>query len=180
LDFKGAQPDQVVHQATWGINHQFTPDVSGGFSVGGFVRDLDDSKDTNGTSGSLNLSVSSPKASFNINSAGGYRYQFFQADNLGFTLYSQTSATFTYQLQQDLSTNLRASYNYDDYKDDIPRRKDHTWGASAGLNYTFLRSFSASLRYDYRQRESNTASEYTDNRITFSIRASYLSQPKPF
>ena len=83
---------------------------------------------------------------------------------------------------EKLTTSISGFYSRDEYKERvIEDRNDDTWGGSADLNYLLLPWLSASLSYDYRQRDSSDSTDdYTDNRVTFNLVAFYLSEAKSF
>ena len=184
--------DFQVHSFTLGASHEFTPNVSGSVSAGFSLRKPKTGEDTTEPTGSFSLNTASERSSFNLAGTFGPGFQTLQASNLGYNVFFRVSAVYTYQLIENLSTSLGASYWYYDYKDtasvqdiatglEIDNRKDQTWSGSASLSYSFLTWLSGSLTYQYRQRESNVdLNDFIDNRVTLSLTAFYLSEPKQF
>ena len=114
-----------------------------------------------------------------LSGVSGYRQQFFEADNLGFSEYRRGSATVSYQPLERLTTSLGAFYQWDDYVETVPEREDDTRGTNAGLIYRVFDWLSASLRFAYRDKDSNIdENDYQDYRTTFTIEARHVGKPK--
>jgi len=182
-DYVGIREDYVVHSSSLGLSHQLTEQVSGSISGGYYVQDREQSDDTSGFIGNASLdgTFRFEKGAFTLNGSSGYRQQFFEAENLGFSKYYEASANFSYQLLERLSTTLSGFYTRDDYKEAVPDREDDTWGGSAALNCLLFHWLSGSLSYQYRQMDSSIgANDYIDNRVTLTLTASYLGKPRFF
>ncbi|MCK4487022.1 MAG: outer membrane beta-barrel protein [Desulfobacterales bacterium] len=183
FDYEGIKEDYVVHSSSLGLSHQLTEQVSGSISGGYYVQDREHSDDTSGFTGdaSLDGTFRFEKGALTLNSSTGYRQQYFEAENLGFSKYRRASATLTYRPLEKLTTSLSGSYWRDDYQETAPERKDNTWQSSAGLSYRLFRWLSGSLSYQYRQMDSSIgANDYIDNRVTLTLTASYLGKPRFF
>ena len=184
FDYEGTREDYVVHSSSLGFDHQFSEQVFGSISGGYYIQDReqsDNSDDEEGFTGTVSFSQRSEKGAFTLNGSTGYRQQFFEAENLGFSKYYQASATFSYQLLERFSTSLSGFYTRDDYKEAVPDREDDTWGGSAALNCLLFRWLSGSLSYQYRQMDSSIGTnDYVDNRVTLTLTASYLGKPRFF
>lgn len=179
LDYEGTTEDYVVHSSSLGLSHQFTEQVSGSISGGYYFLDREQSDNDDGFTGTASLSQSFEKGQLILDGSTGYRRQFYEAENLGLSKFYRASASFTYQLLERLSTTLSGSYNKDDFQERTPDREDETWGGNAALNCLLFRWLTGSLSYQYRQGDSNIdANDYTDNRVTLTLRASYLSKPR--
>ena len=182
LRFNPTQEDYVVHSGSLGLSHQFTKNTSALISGGYWKMDRDHTDNKKGFLGTVNFTQTLEKLLFALDGEAGYRQQFLEAENLGFTKYYRASATLSYQPMEKLTTVFSGFYSRDEYEERvIEDRDDDTWGGNAGLNYLLLPWLSASLSYDYRQRDSTVRSQsYTDNRVTFSLVAFYLSEAKSF
>jgi len=176
------QEDYVVHSGSLGLSHQFTRNTSALISGGYWLQDRDHADNREGFQGTVNFTQTLEKLSFALDGSTGYRQQFLEAENFGFSKYYSASATLSYQPMEKLTTSISGFYSRDEYEERvIEDRNNDTWGGSAGLNYLLLPWLSASLSYDYRQRDSSVSTEeYTDNRVTFSLVAFYLSEAKSF
>jgi hypothetical protein len=181
LDYEGGTEDYVVHTATVGLSRDFTDQMSGSISGGYYIQDPEESDDEDGFSGTVSLARSSEKSTFTLTGSTGYRVQYFEAENLGFSKFYAASATLGYQLLERLSASLSGFYTRDEYQETVPEREDKTWGGGAAFNWLLLRWLSGSFGYQYRQRDSNNAlDEYTDNRVMVTLTAFHMGQPKPF
>jgi len=181
LDYKGATEDYVVHTTTAGLSRNFTDQMSGSISGGYYVQDPDEGDDEDGYSGTVSLAQRSEKSTFTLAGSTGYRLQYFEAENLGFSKFYNASATLGYQLLERLSASLSGFYSRDEYEETAPEREDKTWGGGAAFDWLLLRWLSGSLSYQYRQRDSdNVFDEYTDNRVMLTLTAFHMGQPKPF
>ncbi len=181
FDYKGPREDYVVHTTTVGLSRDFTDQMSGSISGGYYIQDPDESDDQDGFSGAVSFTRRSEKSTLALAGSTGYRQQFYEAENLGFSKFYAASATLGYQLLERLSANLSGFYARDEYQETVTDREDKTWGGSAACKWLLLRWLSGSLSYQYRQRDStNAADEYTDNRVMLTLTAFHLGQPKPF
>ena len=173
--------DYVVHSSSLGFTHQFTEKVSASISGGYWVRDLEQSNDSDGFNGTASFIQRLERGSLTLSGSGGYRQQFVEAENLGFSKFYRTTAAFNYGLLEQLTATLSGFYSKDEFQETAVDRQDETWGGSAVLNCVLFRWLSASLSYDYRQRDSTISeNDYTDNRLTLRFVAFYLSKPEPF
>jgi len=177
-----ARDDYVVHSGSLGLSHEFSLNLSASLSGGYYYQDNERRDDTEGYLGSGSITQAFQKGSFSLNASGGYRQQYIQAENLGFSEYVLVGASVNYQLTEKLSASLSGSYSRDDYKEAIStKRTDERWSGRLNLVYTHFSWLSASISYEYRGLDStNTAENFTNNLVTFSLVASYQSQPKPF
>ena len=180
LDYDGPRLGYTAHTFTLGLSHQFSGRTMGSIS-GGYLLIVPEQGDNSGNfSGSLLLTHSRQRLSCTLDAASGYRRQFFETENLGLSLFTRASLTFTYQLQERLSALLRGSYSRDEYQETIADREDSTWRGGVGLDYVFLRWLNGGILYEYRQRVSDIdVDEYVDNRATVRFTATYSGRPRP-
>jgi hypothetical protein len=174
--------DYVVHSANFGLSHGFTPNLSASLSGGYYYQDNQRRDDNEGFLGDGSITQAFPNGSFSINASGGYRQQYIQAENLGFSEYFLVGASVDYQLTEKLSGLLSGSYSRDDYKEALlTNRIDERWNGGIDLTYTLSSWASASLSYDYREEDStNSANNYVRHLVTLSLVVFYQSQPKSF
>lgn len=172
FDYDGASEDYAVHTGRLGLTRTFTEHLSGSLSSGYYLWDRERSDSTSGFVGdaSLDGTFRFERGALGLNTSSGYRQQFVEAENLGFSRYYKASARFGYQLRERLSTGLSAFYRRDDYRETTPERTDDTWGGGANLSWGLFRWLTASLGYDYRERNSDIdANDYVDTRILFNL-----------
>jgi hypothetical protein len=179
LDYDGIQEDYVVHSSRLGVSHQISEHISGSVSGGGWVKDGERSDDVSGFNGNLEGTFGFERWTLTLSGVFGYRQQFFEADNLGFSEYRRGSATVSYQPLERLTTSLGAFYQWDDYGETVPEREDNTWSANSGFIYRVFDWLSASLRFAYRDKDSNIdENDYQDYRTTFTLEARHVGKPK--
>lgn len=181
IDYQGFVEDYVVHTTTVGLGCDFTDQISSSISGGYYVQDPEESDGTDGFSGTVSFTQRAEKSTLNLAGSTGYRHQFYEAENLGFSNYYRASATLRHQLMERLSTTLSGFYSRDEYQGPVSDREDKTWGGGTALDWVLLRWLSGSLDYQYRQRDSNNAAEeYTDNRVMVKLTAFHRGQRKTF
>jgi len=180
------QEDYVVHTGELGLSHQFTQYLSGTITGGYYYWDRDFSKNESRFTGdaTLNGSFRFERGGISLRSSTGYRQQYFQAENLGFSRYYRVSGTFNYQLLEDLSTNMSTFFQRDEYKQTTTNREDNTWGATAAIKYQVRGWLAMSVGYSYQERDSTDSdNDYRDNRFTINFdlqkALEYVSKPKP-
>jgi uncharacterized protein (PEP-CTERM system associated) len=170
-----------VHSGGAGLDLEVTENSSLSLSGGYYYRDLERGDNNDSLFGSLLFSQIFARGFLDLEAATGYREQYIQAENLGFTEYYRASASLNYQLLEKLTANISGFFQRDEYIDTEPERDDDTWQGRIGLHYLLLPWLSSSLSYVHRRVDSNLQeNEYTDNRVTLTFVASYLSEPKPF
>jgi predicted porin len=186
FDYNGIREDYKVHSSSLGLSHQFTENVSGSISGGYYFQDRKRSSDKSGFIGdaSLDGAFRFEKGSITLNTSTGYRQQFFEAENLGFSRYYNATAAFNYRLREKLVSTLGGLYQRDEYLETVTDRKDNLWSASVTLSYQISHWLSASLGYAYWQRDSTLdENDSRDNRFTVMLDLGkafgYISKPRP-
>lgn len=175
------EEDYVIHHGGLGYSQQVTNNTSWSISGGYFYRDRDRSDYNDGLEGFASVITAFERGSLTLEGSGGYREQYLESENLGFTEYYRASVLFDYQLLEKLTMSISGLYTRDEYKDTTPQRDDDTWQAGVSLDYELLPWLSSSLSYLHRQRDSTEREEeYAVNRITLTFVMFYLSEPKPF
>jgi len=181
FDYKGPREDYVAHSSTLGLSRDFTGQMSGSISGGYYIQDREERDSREGFTGAVSFTQRAEKSTISLTGSAGYRQQFYEAENLGFSKFYAARATLGYQLLERLSTSLSGFYTRDEYQEIDADREDKTWGGGAAFNWLLLRWLSGSLGYQYRQRDSDNAfDEYTDNRVMLTLTAFHMGQPKPF
>jgi hypothetical protein len=182
LDYDGMRDDYVVHSSRLGVSHGLTENVSGSISGGYYVQDRERGDDTSGFTGdaSLDGTFRFEKWALTLNGSSGYRQQFFEAENLGFSEYRQASSTLTYNPIERLTTRLSGFYQRDEYQETNPEREDNTWSARVSLSYRLLDWLSASLGYSYHERDSSIdENDYRNSRVIFTLDVEKVFEGEP-
>jgi len=164
--------DYVVHEPTVGVGLNFSPYTELTAEAGYFYQDRENANDEEGFVLNASFSTRGERTSFGIQTNSGYNLDYGTSDNEGFSKYSDNSASVDYQLVENLNIFASARYRWEDYTE--TNRTDHTYGGRAGLRYTFRRWLSGSLEGGHLRRDSNEDNrEFTDNRVTLRVIASY-------
>jgi hypothetical protein len=182
FDYDGAKEDYVVHSSTLGFSHQVTKNVTGSVSGGYYVQDREISDDTSGYIGDISLdgTFRFEKWTLALSGSSGYRQQFFEAENLGFSEYRRCSAMVGYRVLERLSCSLQGFYRWDNYVETVPEREDNTWGTNARLVYRVFDWLSASWGLAYREKDSTIdQKDYRNYSATFTLDFTYAGSPKP-
>jgi hypothetical protein len=180
-NFDGDEDDYVVHTGRLGFSQQVAEHTSWSVSGGAFLRDNEGSDKEQGFDGAASLSQALEKGSLSFSASGGYREQYVEAENLGFSQFYRASLGFSYELLERLSINISGFYQRDEYKDTTPSRDDDTFQGRVALDYLLLPWLSSSLSYQYRERQSSEeVEEYQNQRVMITLVAFYVSQPHSF
>lgn len=169
---EGLEEDYVVHSGSLGLSRQLTERLSGSISGGYYVWDPEQSDGNSGFTGTASLDGTFPfeRGALAFNSSSGYRQQFFEAENLGFSKYHRFSATLSYRPLEKLTTSVSGFYQRDDYQETDPDREDNTWGGSGDVRYRLFGWLSASVGYTYRERDSSVdGNDSQDSRVRFTL-----------
>jgi hypothetical protein len=174
--------DYVVHSASVGLSHEFTPNLSTSLSGGYYYQDNERRDDNEGFIGDGSITQAFPNGFFSLNASGGYTQQYIEAQNIGFSEYFLVGASVSYQFTEKFSGVLSGSYRRDDYKEALlTNRIDEKWNGGIDLTYTPFSWLSASLGYDYREEDSSYAADnYTRHLVMFRLVGTYRSPPKSF
>lgn len=173
VEYDGESEDYLVYSPSAGLSYNFDQDGTASLGLGYYIRD-EEFADENETGFFLDASINKTwdykRSSFQLQGSSGYSETYSGAQNLGFTIYYQADAQYSYALRKNLDWNLSASYRHNDFKDQDPERKDHTYTVSTGFAYMFTRTVSLNLDYDWRLFESSgDEDEYQENRASLSI-----------
>ena len=164
------------------LNYRWRPekDQEYHFSAGYYVRDEDGSgKENEGYTFSVSYIKKFKHASLGIKGSGGYRYEYGEAQNTGFTEYYLINLNYNQNLSRTLSFAASAFYRTEDFKDRNSEDED-TYGISLALKKQFTPKLSGSLRYSFRAADSDYPNEdYTVNTIIFTLNYSFW-QSKTF
>jgi len=118
------------------------------------------------------LTSTDPRTTYNLSLQGGYKEDFFTAENLGFTRYHRLTGSLNHRLDQRTSIGCLGSVEHAQY--DASDRSDTIWGITGTASYMALKWLALALEVSYRENQSSldTAS-YTEARGMFKITATY-------
>jgi hypothetical protein len=172
FDLESPGVDFYVHNPSVGITYAFTPTLNARLQVGYFWRDPKQGETTDGLSLEAGITQRTQRLILDFAVQGGYNYDFFGAETLGFYQYYRGIASLTYLLTQRFSASLLGSVERDDFVD--VDRKDWVWRVGPTLSYQPWRWLTASLGGTYGQRSSDQdINDYDEWRAFFRLTATY-------
>ena len=170
IDYDPPGVDFYVHNPSVGITHAFTPTLNARLQVGYFWRDPEEGETTEGLSVDAGITQRTRRLTLDLAVQGGYHYDFFSYETLGFYRYYRGVASLSYQLAQRLSFSLIGTVERDEYVD--IDRKDWFYRGGPTLSYQPWRWLTASLGGTYGQRESDQdLNDYEEWRAFFRLTA---------
>jgi Putative beta-barrel porin 2 len=172
LDYDSPGINYFVNNPSAGITHAFTPTLNGRFQLGYFWRNPESGKTVSGPTLDAGITQRSQRVTLDLTAQGGYSYDFFGAETLGFTKYYRGIASVAYHFTQRFSSSLTATIERDEFPDEGDR-KDWFGRAEARLSYQPWRWLTASLGGSYSQRDSNVeVNDYEEWRAFLRLTAS--------
>lgn len=164
--------DFYVQNPSVGITHAFTPTLTSRLQVGYFWRTPKEGEAIEGFTVDAGITQRTPRLTLDFAVQGGYNYDFFSSETLGFYRYYRGVASLTYLLTQRFSASLLGSVEKDEYID--IERKDWVWRAGPTLSYQPWRWLTAALGGSYGQRTSDQdINDYEEWRAFFRLTATY-------
>lgn len=180
-DFDQDEPGYSVHAPSLGIEHRFSRRLSGNARVGYFWQSPEKGSGVEGPSYDVTLTHRGEKIIYTLRGQGGYREDFFTAENLGFTKSYRTTGAVTYRLMEKMTTGVSGSYEWAQSKftptgaSTPSNRTENIWSVNGNLNYELLKWLTLSLNVSYREDRSNLSYlDYSEFRTLFRIEVKYL------
>ena len=164
--------DYVVHNPNVGVERIFSPTFSGKAQLGYYWQIPDQGSDKNGPFFDLSLTNRGERTTFTLSLRGGYREDFFTAENLGFTKSYSALGVLSHRLAEKLNVGFRGGFeraiSYE------PDRKENIWNVGGDLSYQAARWLSLLVSVSHRENHSSISSEsYKENRGVFRVTATY-------
>lgn len=170
-DFDSPSIDYQVYRPSLGIEHAFSPTLSGRGQIGYFWRNPNRGSTTGGLSYDLLFTQRAERTTYTLAFQGGYVEEYFTAENLGFTKSHRLIGTVSHRLLERMTVGLRGSYERARY---IDRGIDRIWGAGVNASYQVWRWFGLSLELSHRENHSNISNrDYSEYRGLLRLTASY-------
>lgn len=172
--------DYDIYDASVGISYTFTPTLSASAQVGYYWADK---LDKNGITfkGDV-VQKQGPRTTYVFSIQGGYTYDAFTSQNLGFREYYRATGSVTHFLDKRFSVGCLGSVEWsqsDPQASDPndPGLRETIWGAGANASYYPFKWLRATLEYNFNMRNVNyyheAQYEYTENRVMLSLTATY-------
>jgi len=172
LNYESPGINYVIQNPSVGIAHAFTPTLNARLQVGYFWRDPKQGETTDGLSLDAGITQRTQRLTLDFAVQGGYNYDFFSSETLGFYQYYRGIASIAYRLTQRFSASIVGSVERDDYVD--ADREDWVWRVGPALSYQPWRWLTASLGGSFGQRESDQDfNDYDEWRAFFRLTATY-------
>jgi hypothetical protein len=170
VNYESPGIDYVVHSPSVGITHAFTPTLNARLQVGYFWRNSEEGEYAYGPTLDAGITQRTQRLTLDLAAQGGYSYDFFSSEALGFYQYYRGIGSISYQLAQRFSASLSGSVERDDYID--RNRKDWVWRVGPTLSYQPWRWLTAALGGSYGQLESDqNINDYDEWRAFFRLTA---------
>ena len=173
--------DYYVNAPSVGINHLFSPTLSGKVQVGYFWQSPERGKGYSGPLGDVTLTQKGEKTTSTLIVRGGYQQDYFTANNLGFIQYYTGVGTVTYRLLEKMTGTLGGSVEWNKWKNtgvDVlsnPNQRNTIWSVNGIVSYQVLKWLNLSLNVQYTENQSNIgANDYTEFRGLVKVEAKYL------
>ena len=176
-DFDPPSVDYMVYRPSIGIDHAFSPTLSGRLQVGYYWADPEEGSTTGGPFYDILITQRGQRTTYTLSFQGGYTEDFFTAENQGFTQYHRALGRVTYQLLKKMNVGLFGSYEWAKYPGSViedKKPKDQIWGVGVNASYQILRWLTTSLDVSHRENRSNISDrDYSEYRGMIRITASY-------
>jgi hypothetical protein len=174
LDYDPPGVDFYVNNPSVGITHAFTPTLTSSLQVGYFWRTPEFGEIIKGPTVDARITQTTPRLTLGLTVQGGYAYDFFGGEGLGFTKYYRGIALVSYKWAERLSSSLTYTLEWDEYPEEGDR-KDWFSRVEAGLlSYQPWRWFTVALGGSYGWRDSNQdVNDYEEWRAFLRLTASY-------
>ena len=177
VNYDGLSGNDTTYIPSIGIKYDIEKDISLIADFGYFFTESDFRDNTSNFTGDLRLIKQFEHGQLNLAVLGGYDYDLYGAESLGYGEYIEASASLNQQLGKHFYGNIFGSYRNTDYKD-TSDRTDKSPTLGLGLSWQALQWMNVGLSYLFRSVDSTVDSyDYDENRVTVRIT---LSPKQPF
>jgi hypothetical protein len=170
-DFKSPSIDYGVQRPSLGIEHAFSPTLTGRAQLGYFWQKPSKGSTTGGLYYDASLSQRTKKTTYTLTFQGGYNEDYFTAENLGFTKYHRAIGTVSHQLKERMTVGLSGSLERAEFRSN---QRDHIWGIRGDASYRLLKWLTISVEASHREnRSSIDIRDYSEYRGLFKVTATF-------
>ena len=179
-NFDSPGNDYYVNSPTLGIEHVFSPNLSGMAQVGYFWQSPDKGKGQDGPVVNMSLTQRAGDTTYTLLLRGGYQLNYYTADNLGFVEYYTVLGAVNHRLMDKTTVGLSGSVEWDKYKTGTlgltnADQKDTIWTINGNVAYALLKWLNLSLNLSYQENHSNISTgDYTEFRGLVRAEARYF------
>jgi hypothetical protein len=151
-DFESPGVSYEVHTPSVGLEHAFSPTLSVKLQAGYFWQTPAQGTGTSGFSYDAGLTQREERTTYALVFQGGYREDYFTAENLGFTKYHRMVGTISHRLMERVQAGINGSLEWMEL---VTGRRDWIWSGGGTLSYSPLRWLTAYLDLVRREDQSN-------------------------
>jgi len=171
-NFDSPSIDYSVHRPSVGMEHAFSPTLSGRAQVGYFWQNPNRGSTIGGLYYDLLFTQRAERTTYTLAFQGGYVEEYFTAENLGFTKSHRLIGTVSHRLLERMTVGMRGSYERARYANN--NNIDRIWSAGVNASYQILRWLGMSLELSHRENHSNISNrDYSEYRGIFRLTATY-------
>ena len=164
--------DYALHEASIGLEHAFSPDLSVSLAVGYIAQRNEFFDNRSIPSYEASLMKTFARGSFTVSGSSGVTEDILDTRGRGLSRYWRADAVVEYQFLEPLRGNVGGYY--DRNKDEL-RREWRTLTGVCGLTWEFFRWYSLSLDYRHMDRHGDVEfNDYAVNQIMLRLTASRL------
>ena len=166
-DFESPGVSYDVYTPSVGVEHAFSPTLSMRLQAGYFWQTPAQGSGTSGFSYDAGLTQRDVRTTYALVFQGGYREDYFTAENLGFTKYHRMVGTISHRLMERVQAGINGSLEWMELG---TGRRDWIWSGGGTLSYSPLRWLTAYLDLVRREDQSNLDNfGYRETRATVRL-----------
>ena len=166
-DFQDPGVNYSLHNPSIGLQHSFSPTFTASAQAGYYSQIPDGGLSNGGLTGNLGLTKIIERTVLALSMEGGYRENFFNAQNLGLTPYYRSIARISHPFTERTNSSLSGSYEIIEFSSG---QKDNIWRIFGNFSYLALKWLALSLTLSYQEDSSNVpTAEYRESRAILWI-----------
>jgi hypothetical protein len=179
-DFDPPGVDYNVYTPSIGIDHAFSPTLTGRVKIGYFWYKPDQGADDSGPAYDASLVKISDRITYTIALQGGFSEDYFTAENLGASNSNRIYGSITHQVRRDIVWGMDGSVERNEYLG-TNRREDWYWRVGGRASYHLFQWLFLSVEAYHIENDSNTdVFSYSENRGIIRIGTGSLNPLNPF
>ena len=169
-DFDPPGIDYNVYNPSIGMDHAFSPTVSGTAQLGYFWLNREQGGAGSGLSCNVSLTKLADRTTYSIALQGGYGEDYFTAENLGGTQYYRAIGSFSHRLRERITLGMDGTVQGNEFLGS--NREDWFWRVGGRVSYQLFQWLTLSVEAYHMDNNSNINDlSYTENRGILRIRA---------
>jgi hypothetical protein len=176
-NFDSPSIDYVVYRPSLGVEHAFSPTLSGRGQIGYFWQNPKRGSTIDGFFYDILFTERAQRTTYTLSFQGGYTEDYFTAENLGFIKTHRATGRVNHQLLQRMTVGLFGSYEWAKYPGIVVaerKPKDQIWAIGGNASYQVLKWLNLSLDLSHRENRSNISDRnYSEYRGMLRATATY-------